>query len=121
MRGDAVEPSDGQQFLSESDALKGIPVYSMGGRRLGVLDRVIIHRATGGISFLVLIRRRLFGLLRQRIVLPQAALRSSGTSGGFTVQWPLGKMADDGADRPATATLAVVRLDPSRGEDPAAE
>jgi hypothetical protein len=119
VRGDEVEPATGGHILSDSEALKGIPVFSTAGRRLGVLDRVIVHQATGGIAFLVLVRRRLFGLLRERLVLPQSALRSSGSNGGFTVEWPPHETGPEAAAPDPPPAPPPLRLDPARGEDAA--
>jgi hypothetical protein len=117
VRGDEVEPAAGGHILLDSEALRGIPVFSTAGRRLGVLDRVIVHRATGGIAFLVLVRRRLFGLLRERLVLPQSALRSSGANGGFTVEWPLQETGPEAAVLGPSPAAPPLRLDPARGEE----
>ena len=120
VRGDDLEPVTGEHILADSESLKGIPVFSTTGRRLGILDRVLVHRATGGIAFFVLIRRRLFGLLRERLILPQAALRSAGGNGGFIVEWPLQELAqhpgqETAAPAPAPAA-SPLRLDPARGD-----
>lgn len=118
VRGDDVEPVTGEHILTESEGLKGIPVFSTTGQRLGILDRVLVHRATGGIAFLVLIRRRLFGLLRERLILPQSALRAAGGNGGFIVEWPLPEPGGQEAAAPDPApAVPSLRLDPARGDE----
>lgn len=121
VRGDEVEPAAGGYILVESEALKGVPVFSTAGSRLGVLDHVIVHRATGGIAFLVLVRRRLLGLLSERLLLPQSALRSSGINGGFTVEWPLQEPGQEAATSELPPPAPPLRLDPARGGDTAPE
>ena len=121
MRGDDVEAVRGENILADSEGLKGIPVFATTGRRLGIIDRVLLHQATGGIAFLVVIRRRLFGLLRERLILPQSALRSGGSNGGFIVEWPLQELArqpgQEAAASAPTPTTAPLRLDPARGDE----
>jgi len=70
---------------------------------------------------IVVIRRRLFGLLRERLVLPQSALRSGGGNGGFIVEWPLQELAQQPGQEAAasapTPAAAPLRLDPARGDE----
>lgn len=121
MRGDEVEPVTGAPMLADSEGLKGIPVFSTTGERLGILDRVLLHGATGGIAFLVVIRRRLFGLLRERLILPHSALRSAGGIGGFIVEWPLQEPGQAAAARDPAPAPPPLRLDPARGDEAPAE
>lgn len=97
--------------LGRSDLLKGAPVFSTAGARLGTLTGVVVQRASGRVASVVLRRSRLFGLLRRQIVLPREALAGPVAGGGFVIPWPL----------PDVRTLARIgcpggRLDPARGE-----
>ncbi|MBL8667792.1 MAG: PRC-barrel domain-containing protein [Rhodospirillales bacterium] len=97
--------------LGRSDLLKGTPVFSTGGQRLGTLTGVVVQRASGRVASVVLRRSRLFGLLRRQIVLPREILSAPLAGGGFVIPWPLPdvrSLARQG--RPAG------RLDPARGE-----
>ncbi len=97
--------------LGRSDLLKGAPVFSTAGARLGTLTGVVVQRASGRVASVVLRRSRLFGLLRRQIVLPREALSGPVAGGGFVIPWPLPDVTTL-----ARQGLAAGRLDPSRGE-----
>lgn len=104
-------PSDNLVRLGQSDLLKGAPVFSTAGARLGTLTGVVVQRASGRVASVVLRRSRLFGLLHRQIVLPREVLTGPVAGGGFVIPWPL----------PDVHTLARIgrsggRLDPARGE-----
>ena len=97
--------------LGRSDLLKGAPVFSTTGARLGTLTGVVVQRASGRVASVVLRRSRLFGLLHRQVVLPREVLAGPVAGGGFVIPWPL----------PDVHTLARIgcpggRLDPARGE-----
>jgi len=109
--GDEDEPADNLVRLGRSDLLKGAPVFSTAGERLGTLTGVVVQRVSGRIASVVLQRSRLFGLLRRQIVLPREILSGPLAGGGFVIPWPL----------PDVRTLATRarsggRLDPARGD-----
>ena len=116
MRGDDNEIVDSKLYLAECGVLKGIPVFASTGERLGALDGTVVHRTSGAISSVVLVQRRLFGLLKRRTVLPRAALQTVGANGGFIVEWPQRNSSRQVPALPGTAPLMLSRLDPAREE-----
>jgi sporulation protein YlmC with PRC-barrel domain len=116
MRGDGNEIIEGELCLAECGKLKGIPVFASTGKCLGTLDGTVLHRSSGAITSVVLVQRRLFGLLNRRIVLPRAALQTVGANGGFVVEWPQRNSSTDTPGLPDDAPLMPWRLDPAREE-----
>ena len=115
MRGDDDDFVDGELYLTKSDALKGVPVFTTTGERLGTLEGAVIHQSSGAIASVVVTSRRLFGLLRRRIALPRSALQVAGANGGFVVEWPQRDITKESAAQPI-APLTMPRLDPARGD-----
>jgi sporulation protein YlmC with PRC-barrel domain len=110
MRGDDAS-ADERMYLVEVDGLSGIPVFSSSGKKLGVLEGVVIDKNCGAITYAVLCCSRLMGLRRSRRVLRQDALTLDAERGGFA-------LADKAAREPKRNGLAADsvqhRLDPAR-------
>lgn len=116
MRGDGNDMIEGELSLAESGKLKGIPVFASTGKCLGTLDGTVLHGSSGAIASVVLVQRRLFGLLNRRIVLPRSALQTVGANGGFVVEWPQRNNSTETPALPDDAPFFLWRLDPAREE-----
>jgi sporulation protein YlmC with PRC-barrel domain len=110
MRGDDAAPFDETLYLVEVDSLAGIPVFSSSGKKLGVLEGVLINKDRGAITYAVLCCSSLMGLRNKRHVLRQDTLTLDAARGGFVV--------DSAMREPSHAALpaggAQHRLDPAR-------
>ena len=60
-------------------------MFSSSGKKLGVLDGVVVSKNHGAIAYAVLSRTSLMGLRRKRRLVPQDALTLDAERGGFTV------------------------------------
>jgi hypothetical protein len=112
MRGDdATAPFDETLYLVEVDSLAGIPVFSSSGKKLGVLEGVLINKHRSAITYAVLCCSSLMGLRKKRHVLRQDTLTLDAARGGFAI-------ADWAMREPNHAALpaggAQHRLDPAR-------
>ena len=106
--------------LAEVDSLKGVPVFTPSGRRLGALEGIVIDKRSGSISYVVLCRSRFLGLRRERHMLPRAALTARIEQDGFTVDldW---KTKAQAVSRPSLLVLrnASILHAPSSPSSPA--
>ena len=116
MRGDDDAVVDERAYLVKDGSLRGIPVFSPSGKKLGVLDEVIINKNCGAITYAVLCCTSLMGLRKKRHVLPSDALTMSERS-GFAVVDGRVTVADQLTNKPereAVPAAAAYRLDPAR-------
>ena len=99
--------------LTTSELLKGAPVFSPSGERLGTLTGAVVYRPSGSIASVELERSWMFGLLRQHLTLPREILTGPNANGGFVVPWPL---PDASTRARSSVTSGALRLDPARDE-----
>lgn len=117
MRGDDGAGIDETPYLVKDYGLRGIPVFSPAGKKLGVLDGIIINKNCGAIVYAVLCRVSLMGLRKRRYVLPQDALTPDAERGGFAVVDGRFTIADQLTNKPkpeAVPAAGAYRLDPAR-------
>ena len=117
MRGDDDAVVDAGPYLVKDGSLRGIPVFSSSGKKLGVLDGVIINKNCGAITYAVLCCTSLLGLRKKRHVLPQQALAVDAERGGFAVVDGRFTVADQRTNKPereAVPAAGAYRLDPAR-------
>ena len=104
--------------LVEVDSLRGISVFSSSGKKLGVLDGVVINENSGAISYAVMCCSSLMGLRKKRHVLRQDALTLDADRGGFAVVDGSVAVVDKATKEPKRVALRVHsaqhRLDPAR-------
>jgi sporulation protein YlmC with PRC-barrel domain len=111
MRGDDVAPLAETSHLVEVDSLRGITVFSSSGKKLGVLDGVVVSKNHGAIAYAVVCRTSLMGLRRERRLVPQEALNVDAERGGFTV---IDRPTKEPEREALPAVAAHCRLDPAR-------
>jgi sporulation protein YlmC with PRC-barrel domain len=118
MRGDDVAPPAETSHLVEVDSLRGITVFSSSGKKLGVLDGVVVSKNHGAIAYAVVCRTSLMGLRKERQLVPQDALSVDAERGGFTVVDGRFAVGDEPTKEPEREALPAVaahcRLDPAR-------
>jgi sporulation protein YlmC with PRC-barrel domain len=114
MRGDEEVYIDEALDLAEVDSLKGVPIFSPSGQRLGALEGTVINKRSGSISYVVLCRSGFLGLRRERRMLPPTALTPRTEQGGFTVDFDWKARVQMASSPPRPALPA--RLDPARSE-----
>ena len=85
-------------------------MFSSSGKKLGVLEGVLINKDHGAITYAVLCCSSLMGLRKKRHVLRQDALTLDAARGGFVVDWAMRE--PNHAALPAGG--AQHRLDPAR-------
>src|SRR5512132_4016303 len=85
MRGDDDAIVDETPCIVEVDSLRGIPVFSASGKKLGALDGVVVGKNHGAIAYAVFSCTSLMGLRKKRYVLRQDALTLDAERGGFVV------------------------------------
>jgi hypothetical protein len=86
MRGDD-DRAVGQAAVSADNAiLYGAVVYAASGERLGFVEASIADPASGNSTFVIVTRRRLFGLRVDRHILPRASLVADSGERRFVVQ-----------------------------------
>ena len=117
MRGDDDATVDETPYLVRNDSLSGIPVFAPSGKKLGVLDGVIVTNNCGAIIYAVLCCTSLLGLRKKRHVLPQQALAVDAERGGFAVvdgRFTVADRRTNKAEREAVPAAGACRLDPAR-------
>lgn len=105
MRGDDVA-TRGPVKLVADESLRGVPVFTSAGKKLGALEGVAIVKPGDALTYVVLCRRRFMGLLKTRRLLRRNELTLDARRGGFTIIDEEASIGDE-PDAPR-------RLDPAR-------
>jgi sporulation protein YlmC with PRC-barrel domain len=112
VRGDDATSTDDALHLVRVDDLHGLPVFSPTGKKLGVLEGVIIQEHRGNAVYAILCCTTFMGLKRTRRVLRRNELIVDAESGGFVL---VGGTTHEKESAPfAASTRAPCRLDPAR-------
>jgi hypothetical protein len=91
--------------LIPSDAVEGTPVRRPDGERLGIIDRVMIDKATGQVAYAVLSYAGFLGLGEKHFPVPWSELKYSTQLGAYELDLPTDEL-----------DLVGLRQDFDRGE-----
>lgn len=116
MRGDDDAVVNATPYLVRDDSLRGVPVFSISGKKLGALEGVVVSKNHGAIAYAVLSCTSLMGLRKKRYILRHDALTLDAERGGFVVhgRFAVSDQPTKRPEREAVPAAGAYRLDPAR-------
>jgi hypothetical protein len=85
--------------LIPSDAVEGTPVRRPDGEKLGIIDRLMIDKASGQVAYAVLSYDGFLGLGEKHCPVPWSALKYSTQLNAYELDVPAEQLGRAGSDR----------------------